>query len=59
MQLALSIAIMLVPTSVAVMQVLKSYCDYVGGNFCFTYLVDLLVAIMQAPFLLQFTDTSI
>ena len=41
MQLTLSIAIMQVPTSVAIMQVLKFYCScvgacytYVGGSFC-------------------------
>ena len=32
MQLTLSIAIMQVPTSVAIMQVLKFYCNYVGGT---------------------------
>ena len=38
MQLTLSIAIMQVPTSVAIMQVLKLCCNYVGGTFfCCTY----------------------
>ena len=35
------------PTSVAVMQVLRFYCNYVGGTFCNTYKVDLFFAIMQ------------
>ena len=36
-----------VPTSVAIMQVLKFYCSYVGGTFCTLTLVDLFVAMMQ------------
>ena len=42
-------AIMQVPTSVAIMQVLMFYCDYIGGTFCNTYvmLVDLFVAVMK------------
>ena len=36
-------------TSVAIMQVLRFYCNYVGGTFCnvLSILVDLFVAIMQ------------
>ena len=42
MQLTLSIAIMEVPAFVAIMQVLKFYCNYVGGTlaptwYCYTY----------------------
>ena len=37
MQLTLSIAIMEVPTFVEIMQVLKFYCNYVGGTLCYTY----------------------
>ena len=33
----ISIAIMQVPTSVAVMQVLRFYSNYVGGTFSYTY----------------------
>ena len=44
-QLTLSIAIMQVPTSVAVMQVLKFYCSYVGGTLHYHY--------VGGPFLLQ------
>ena len=49
MQLALSMAIMQVPTSVAIMQVLMFYCDYIGGTFCDTYvmLVNIFVAVMK------------
>ena len=36
--MTLSIAIMQVPTSVAVMHVLKFYSNYVGGTFCYTYI---------------------
>ena len=28
---------MQVPTSVAIKQVLRFYCNYVGGNFCYNY----------------------
>ena len=49
MQLALFIAIMEVPTSVAIIQVLMFYCNYVGGTFWDTYvmLVDLFVGVMK------------
>ena len=49
MQLTLFIAIMQMPTSVVIMQVLMFYCNYVGGTFCCTYvmLVDLFVAVMK------------
>ena len=46
MQLILSIAVMQVPTSVAIMQFLRLYCNYVGGTFCYIY-VNLFVAIVQ------------
>ena len=36
-QLTLPKAIMQVPTSVATMQVLRFYCNYVGDTFCCTY----------------------
>ena len=60
MQLTLSIAIMQVPTSVAIMQFLRFYCNYVGGTFCYIYFVAIMqvtvsVEIMQlevsAPFM--------
>ena len=49
MQLALSVAIMEVPTSVAIIQVLMFCCNYVGGTFWDTYvmLVDLFVGVMK------------
>ena len=47
MQLTLSIAIMQVPTSVAIMQVLKFYCNYVGGTFRELMLMDFFVAVMK------------
>ena len=47
MQLTLYIAIMQVPTSVAIMQFLRFYCNYAGGTFCYIYFVDLFVAIIQ------------
>ena len=47
MQLTLSMAIMQVPTSVAITQFLRSHCNYVGGTFCYIILADLFVAIMQ------------
>ena len=37
MQLTLSIAITQVPMSVALMQVLRFYCNYVCGTFCYNY----------------------
>ena len=46
MELTLSITVMQVPTSVAIMQFLRLYCNYVGGTFCYIY-VDLFVAIVQ------------
>ena len=46
MQLTFSIAIMQVPTSVAIMQYLRFYCNYVVLSATFM-LVDLFVAIMQ------------
>ena len=51
MQLTFSIAILQVTTSVAIMQVLMFYCNYVGGTFCDTYvmLVD-LIAVMKVTF---------
>ena len=33
--------------SVAIMQVLKFYCNYADGSFCYSYVVDLSVATMQ------------
>ena len=45
--MTLSIAIMQVPTSVAIMQFLRFYCNYVGGTFCYIYVSGLFVAIMQ------------
>ena len=48
MQLTLYIAIMQVPTSVAIMQFLRFYCNYVGGTFCYIYFGGFFfVAIMQ------------
>ena len=42
---------MQVPTSVAIMQVLRFHCIYVGGTFCYSFatvmLVDLSVVVMQ------------
>ena len=38
MQLTLSIAIILVPTSVAIMQFLRFYCNYVCDTFSYIYL---------------------
>ena len=35
--MTLPIAIMQVPTSVAIMQFLRFYCNYVGGFFCYIY----------------------
>ena len=37
MQLTLSIPIMQGPTSVTIIQVLRFYCNYIGGTFCYTY----------------------
>ena len=37
MELTLSIAIMLVTLSVAIIQVLRCYCNYAGGTFCYSY----------------------
>ena len=37
MQLTLSIKFMKVPISVAIMQVLGFYCDYIAGTFCRAY----------------------
>ena len=37
MQLTLSIAIMQKPTSVAIIQFLRFYCNYVGHTFCYIY----------------------
>ena len=36
MQLTLALAIMQVPSSVAIVQVLMFCCNYVGGTFCNT-----------------------
>ena len=47
MQLTLSIAIMQAPTYFPVMQVLRSYCNYVGVPSATTILVDLFVATTQ------------
>ena len=58
MELTFSMAIMQVPTSVAFLQVLRFYCNFVGGTFyfCYTYVggsfscsykVTVSVAIMQ------------
>ena len=47
MQLTLSIAIMQVPTSVAIMQFLRFYCNYAGGALCYIYVGGLFVTIMQ------------
>ena len=47
MQLTLSIAVIQVPPSVAIMQFLRFYCSYVGGTFCYIMLVDLFVAVMK------------
>ena len=47
MQLTLSLAIMQVPTSVAITQVLMFYLNYVSGTFCDTLLVDLFFAVMK------------
>ena len=33
--------------SIAIMQFLRCYCNYVGGTFFYIMLVDLFVAIMQ------------
>ena len=38
---------MQVPTSVAIMQVLKFYCNYVGGTFRELMLMDFFVAVMK------------
>ena len=38
MQLTLYMAIMQVPPSVAIIQVLRFYCNYAGGTFCYIYL---------------------
>ena len=56
-QLKLSIAIMLVPTSVAIMRFLRFCCNYVGGTLYYIYIggsfccnfmqVTVSVAIMQ------------
>ena len=45
MQVTLSIVIMQV-VSVAIMQLLRFYCNYAGDTYCTVILVDLSVAIM-------------
>ena len=46
-QLTLSLAIMEMPTSVAIMQVLRFYSNYVGDTSATLMLVDLFVAVMK------------
>ena len=58
MQLTLSIAIIQVPMSVAIMQFLRFYCNYVVGTLCYIYVGDSFsVAIIQlevsAAFMLE------
>ena len=45
--LTLSIAIMQVPTSVAIMQVLRFYCNYVGGTSGTLILVGLFLSVTK------------
>ena len=47
MQLILYIAIMQVPTSVAVVQFLRFSCNYVGSTFCYIYFSGSFFAIIQ------------
>ena len=47
MRLILFIAVMQVPTSVAIMQFLRFYCNYVCGTFCYIYVGKSFVAIIQ------------
>ena len=47
MQLTLSIAIMQLPISVAIMHVWRLYCDYVGVTFRYNYVGASFGAIMQ------------
>ena len=46
MQMTLSIAIMQAPTSVAITQVLRFYCNYVSGTFCYTYVGKFLLLLL-------------
>ena len=69
MQLTLSKVIMQVPTPVAIMQVLRFYCNYVGctfryiyigGSFCSNYAcVTVSVAIMQLEVFAAFMQVKV
>ena len=47
MQLTLSIPILKVPTSVAIVQVLRFYYNYIGGTFYYTYVGRSFFAVMK------------
>ena len=59
LQPTLSIAIMQLPTSVAIIQVLRFYCNYIGGTFCCTYVCGLLVAVMKVTVSVAFMQWEV
>ena len=67
MQLTLSKAIMQVPTSVAIMLILRFYCDYVGGtfhqnyvggSFCCNYVAKIAAKFLLSVLKQPLRDTS-
>ena len=57
-QLTLSIAIMQVPTYVAIIQVLRFYYNFIG-TFCCTYVVNLFVAVMRVTVSVTITQLEV
>ena len=67
-QLTLSVAIMQVPASVAIMQFWKFYCKcgggtfcyiYFGGSFCGNYTLTIFVEVMQLEVSAPFTQVKV